>query len=66
MKYNGFLEGVGPAPVSLTKAPWGEVAPVEAFLQFHKNRGLDLAMEDKGTPHVGIGSSSPMMARTAT
>ena len=33
-----LLEGVGPAPVSLIKAPWGEVAPVEAFLQFHKNK----------------------------
>ena len=33
-----LLEGVGPAPVggagceSLIKAPWGEAAPVEAFL----------------------------------
>ena len=28
--------------------------------------GLDLAMEDKGTPHAMGGSSSPMTARTAT
>ena len=28
--------------------------------------GLDLAKEDKGTPHVVDGSSSPMRARTAT
>ena len=40
---------------------------MEVFLCFLRtNSGLDLAMEDKGTPHVVIGSSSPMRARTAT
>ena len=52
--------------------PWWKPAGIELPLwrlsyNFTKtDGGLDLAMEDKGTPHVVIGSSSPRRARTAT
>ena len=38
-----------------------------AFLQSHKvDGGLELTMEDKGTPHAVGGSSSPMRAKAIT
>ena len=43
---------------SLVEIHRNRVAPVEAFLWFHKDkRWAGLAMEDKGTPHALGGSS---------
>ena len=68
-----LLEEVGLAPVggfcrSLIKKPEGvELTLWRLSCNFTRTTGgLDLAKEDKGTPHVVGGSSSPMRARTAT
>lgn len=43
---------------SLVEIRRNRVAPVEAFLWFHKDKWwTELAMEDKGTPHALGGSS---------
>ena len=70
---NSLLEGVNLAPVGgfarfLIKNSTEEELPLwKLSCNFTRTDGeMDLAMEDKGTPHLVIGSSSPMMARTAT
>ena len=73
--FNHFLEGVGQHLWGcfqvLNKNPNPNpyrvgVAPVGLSCNFTRTDGeMDLAMEDKGTPHVVIGSCSPTRARIA-
>ena len=67
-----LLGEVDPAPVGLlwvlNKIPEGMELPLwRLSCNFSGSNGdMYLAMEDKGTPHVEGGSSSPMRAKTAT
>ena len=64
---NRPFQGVGLAPVGRLN-PTGVELPGwrRSYSLTRTDCGLDLALGDKGTPHVVGGSSFPMRARIAT